>query len=119
MNENILRRNEMKNADEVLNGQLQEGGLLDGSFAGRAPPTLLQGIAACKLILSTDDTHYKNELPPKMKVHLPLDLDILELEYLIITMAMSNGEEWAKRARLNKMESADDTVENTENNYMK
>ena len=46
----------------------------------------------------------------KMKAHLPLDLDKLELERLIITMAMSNGEDWAKRARLDKMESADDTV---------
>ena len=54
-----------------------------------------------------------------MKAHPPLDLDKLELERLIITMAMSNGEDWAKRARLNKMESADDTVGNTENDYTK
>ena len=54
-----------------------------------------------------------------MKAHLPLDLDKLELEHLIITMAMSNGEDWAKRARLDKMESTDDTMENTEDDYMK
>ena len=54
-----------------------------------------------------------------MKTHLPLDLDKLELEHLIITMAISNGEDWAKRTRLDKMESTDDTVENTENNYTK
>ena len=55
----------------------------------------------------------------KMKVHLPLDLDKLELEHLIITMAISNGEDWAKRTRLDKMESTDDTVENTEKNCTK
>ena len=92
----------MQNDDEALNGQSQEGGLPDGSFAGWAPPTLLQGIGTCKLILSTDDTRYRNELPPKMKTHLPLDLDILALEYLIITMAMSNVKGWAKRARLDR-----------------
>ena len=54
-----------------------------------------------------------------MKAHLPLDLDKLELEHLIITMAISNGEDWAKRTRLDKMEDTDDTVENTENNYTK
>ena len=102
MSKNILghnempNNNEMQNDDEAPNGQLQEGGLLDGSFAGWAPPTLLQGIGTCKPILSTDDTRYRNELPLKMKAHLPLDLDILELEYLIITMAMSNVKGWAE-----------------------
>ena len=99
----------MQNDDEVLNGQSQKGGLPDGLFAGRAPPMLLQGIGTCKLILSTD----------KMKAHLPLDLDKLELEHLIITMAMSNGDDWAKRTRLDKMEGTDDAVENSENNYTK
>ena len=54
-----------------------------------------------------------------MKAHLPLDMDKLELERLIITMALSNGEDWAKRTRLDKMESTDDTLENTEKNCTK
>ena len=99
----------MQNDDEVLNGQSQEGGLPDGSFAERTPPMLLQGISTCKLIPSTD----------KMKAHLRVDLDKLELEHLIITMAISNGEDWAKRTRLDKMKSTDDTVENTEKNRTK
>ena len=52
-----------------------------------------------------------------MKAHLPLDLDKLELERLIITLALRNGEDWAKRIRLAKMDSIDDTVEKTEDNY--
>ena len=57
----------------------------------------------------------------KLKAHLPLDSDSdkLELEHLNITMSMSNGEDCAKRIRLDKMDSIDDTVENTEGNYTK
>ena len=47
------------------------------------------------------------------------DLDKLGLEHLIITMATCNGEDWAKRIRLDKMERIDDTVENTEDSYTK
>ena len=61
----MLNNNEMQNDDEALNGQSPEGGLLDGSFAGWAPPTLLQGIGTCKLTLSTINTCYQNELPLK------------------------------------------------------
>ena len=49
-----------------------------------------------------------------MKAHLPLDPDKFELEHLNITMSMSNGEDCAKRIRLDNMDSIDDTVENTE-----
>ena len=54
-----------------------------------------------------------------MKAHLPLDPDKLELGCLLTTMAMSNGEDWAKWTRLDKMESAHDTVENTDNDHTK
>ena len=37
-----------------------------------------------------------------MKAHLPLDLDILELEHLIITATVSNVIGWAERARLDE-----------------
>jgi hypothetical protein len=54
----------MQNDDEVLNGQSQEGGLPDGSFAGQAPPTLLQGISTCKLILSSDENESTSAIGP-------------------------------------------------------
>ena len=64
MNKDILRcnemlnNNEMQNDDEAPSGELQEGGLPGGSFAGWAPPTLLQSIGTYKPILSTNDTRY-------------------------------------------------------------
>ena len=54
----------MQNGDEVLNGQSQEGGLPDGSFARWAPPTLLQGIGTYKPILSTDENESTSAIGP-------------------------------------------------------
>jgi hypothetical protein len=34
-----------------------------------------------------------------METRLPMDPDILELEYLIITMAMGNAKGWAKKGQ--------------------
>ena len=54
----------MQNDDEVLNGQSQEGGLSDVSFARRAPPMLLQDIGTYKPILSTDENESTSAIGP-------------------------------------------------------
>ena len=59
-----------------------------------------------------------------MKAHLPLDMDILELEYLIITMAMSNGKrmgqkgqaQWKWRALMTNCACTENDVSNGQKN---
>ena len=88
-----FRRNDMQNDDKALDGQLrrkedcQMVRLQDGHLQ-RYHKTLAHASSSWALT--------------KMKAHLPLDLDKLELDHLNITMSMSNGEDWAKRIRLDK-----------------